>query len=297
MRTPIGAESAEPEPAHRRAEEPERPARRDARVQLRAARRRLLHEHDVLRQPLGQGGQHVAGPQRLARPGRRGRLRPRESRRAADPSAAPTERASSAHTAAGSASSTSSAGLRCASAGSSVTSAIRVPSPTNGPGSNGYWRNTPAPTTSTRSWPPSAVAHPRPPRGQVAGEQRVVLREPGARAERLLPDRAAELLRQLHQRRPGLGASRRPRPPPAPASAPPRPSRPARPRPPARRRARPRTRTGGGRLAVRLGGLRASRPSARSRAPARDPRRASCHARATAAGTSCARAGCSTDTG
>ena len=41
--------------------------------------------------------------------------------------------------------------------------------------------------------------------GEVPGELRVVLREPGAGGERLLPHRAAQPLGQRDQRRPGLG--------------------------------------------------------------------------------------------
>ena len=44
------------------------------------------------------------------------------------------------------------------------------------------------------------LAQARPVGRQVAGEERVVLREPGARAERLLPDRAREPLGQSDER-------------------------------------------------------------------------------------------------
>ena len=61
---------------------------------------------------------------------------------------------------------------------------------------------------------------------QVAGEERMILREAGARAERLLPDRAAEPLGQRDERLPGLGVvgaraddERRARSPPAISSA------------------------------------------------------------------------------
>ena len=53
------------------------------------------------------------------------------------------------------------------------------------------------------------LAQARAARGQVAGEQRMVLREAGRAAERLLEDRAAEALGQRDQRRParvGVGA-------------------------------------------------------------------------------------------
>ena len=49
------------------------------------------------------------------------------------------------------------------------------------------------------------LAQPRPPGGQVAGEERVVLREAGPGAERLLPHRAAEPLRERDERLPTRG--------------------------------------------------------------------------------------------
>ena len=49
------------------------------------------------------------------------------------------------------------------------------------------------------------LAQPRPAGGQVPGEQRVVLREAGARGERLLPDRGAQALGQRDQGGPGGG--------------------------------------------------------------------------------------------
>ena len=49
------------------------------------------------------------------------------------------------------------------------------------------------------------VAQPRAPRRQVAGELRVVLGEAGARAERLLPDRAGEPLGERRERGPAVG--------------------------------------------------------------------------------------------
>ena len=48
------------------------------------------------------------------------------------------------------------------------------------------------------------LAQARPVGGEKAGEQRMILREAGPRAERLLEDRHDEALRQLDERRPGL---------------------------------------------------------------------------------------------
>ena len=50
------------------------------------------------------------------------------------------------------------------------------------------------------------LAHQPPAPVQMPGEQRVVLREPGARAERLLPHGAVQALGQRRQRAPSLGA-------------------------------------------------------------------------------------------
>ena len=58
-----------------RADEAARRGGGDARVQLGPARRRLLEQDRVVRQPLGQRGEHVAGAQRLARARRRRRGR------------------------------------------------------------------------------------------------------------------------------------------------------------------------------------------------------------------------------
>ena len=104
-------------------------------MQLGAARRRLLEQDRVAREPVGQRGEDVAGAQRLAvgraAAGGSGRTRagPLGEGRAS------TAAASAAKIAAGSPSTVSSAGLRCASAGSWVTIAIRVPGSTSGPSS------------------------------------------------------------------------------------------------------------------------------------------------------------------
>ena len=81
MRTPIGAESPNPSPPIAALRNPS-----GRRAGMRACSSGRLDgdsstSTDVLGQALPQGGQHVAGPQRLARPGRRGRLWPREPRR------------------------------------------------------------------------------------------------------------------------------------------------------------------------------------------------------------------------
>ena len=110
-----------------------------------------------------------------------------------------TTRASSAHTAAGWARTARSAVLRCTSAGSWLITATRVPGSTNGPGTNGYCRNAGPPTTSTRSCPWSVSRTRARCGGQVAGEERVVVRERGAGPERFLPHRRREPLRQRHQ--------------------------------------------------------------------------------------------------
>ena len=133
------------------------------------------------------------------------------------------------------------------------------------------------------------LAQPGPAGGQVAGEQRVVLREAGAGGERLLPHRRRQPLGQRDQRGPGrrvvrVGADHQ------------------------RGRARPRQQVGqlverrgvrrgargAARRARRSRRRRRARPSrrwARSPARARAPSFASCQARATAPGTSWARAG------
>ena len=175
-------------------------------MQLRPARRRLLHEHHVLRQPLGQRGQHVAGPQRLARPGRRGRLRPREPRRRRIRTRADRARQLRAHR--------RRLGQQHQLRGAAVRLG-RVAGHERDPGVLAHERpglervlaEHPRPHHQHEVVAGQRVAHPGAPRGQVAGEQRVVLGEPGPRAERLLPDRAAELLRQLHQRRPRVPES------------------------------------------------------------------------------------------
>ncbi len=152
-----------------------------------------------------------------------------------------------------------------------------------------------APTTSTTSCGASA-SRSRGARRQVPGEQRMVLREAGAAAERLLPHGAAEVLGQRDQGRPALLAvgaradhDRRPRRAPRAARRAPR-RRPGRPPRSASaicgrssRAARPRART--------------SRPSARSRSPGPRPVAASWWARTIAPGTSCARAGWSSTRG
>ena len=195
---------AEAEPAHRGAEEPERGPGREQPVQVGAARRRLLDDDGLGREPLRQRGHHVRGPQRLAarrgpaggtgRLGRRGRRGPggqalreggahgggagddRELHRAVvgvlevvgdqrDRRAGVDERALLVGVL---------AEHRGADGQHDVVAGQRL-------------------------------AQPRPAGGQVPGEQRVVLREAGARGERLLPDRGAQALGQRDQRGPGGG--------------------------------------------------------------------------------------------
>ena len=235
-------------------------------------------------------GEDVRGAQRLAR---------RRAARAAAGGATTRRRRARARRhdaqrarrrpAPGAASTARSALLRCTSA--RVAADHRddaCPASTNGPAMNGYCRNTGAPTASTRSCGASVSRRRDAVGRQVAGEQRVILREPGARAERLLPDRAREPLGQRDERLPGLGV----------VGARPDDERRARARrrraPRARRRRRrrrPRRAHDAARRGalVRLAGLgEPSRPSARSRAPgplAGDGLVA--RARAIAPGTSC----------
>ena len=101
------------------------------------------------------------------------------------------------------ASTTSSAALRCASSGSSVITATRVPGLVERPGDEGVLpeRRRPYHEDSVEWLEDGAQLGPV--GRQVTGEARVVLREPGPRAERLLPDRRVEPLRELDERLPG----------------------------------------------------------------------------------------------
>ena len=116
--------------------------------------------------------------------------------------------ASWAQIAAGEASTARSAGLRCASAGSSVTTTTLVPDSTSGPGANGYCRKTGAPTLKHEVPAGQGGAEPGAVGREEAGKEWVVLRKAGAGAERLLPDRAAQPLRQPGERGPGIGVGR-----------------------------------------------------------------------------------------
>ena len=136
IRRPIEPADPEAEAAVGAADEPERRAGGDPLVELGPARGRLLDQHRVARQPLGQRGEHVAA--RSGSPGAGG------GGRAAAGAAAPAVRrsrwascsASAAQAAPPAPPRASSHGLRWASAGSSVITATRVPGATSGPGSS-----------------------------------------------------------------------------------------------------------------------------------------------------------------
>ena len=195
----------EAEAAHGGAQRAERLARRQAHEQLGPVRRRLLDHRS-----------RCAGCARRSRRRRARRAaarRPPEARagRAAArrgdgvPERAGSARASSAHTGPGAASTARSALLRCTSAGSSLTIATRRAGLDERPGDERvlpeHRRADGEHEVVRRQRLAQADAVGR----QVAGEQRVILREPGARAERLLPDRAREPLGQRDERLPGLG--------------------------------------------------------------------------------------------
>ena len=204
MRTPIAAGQREAEPAHRRAEEPERRPRGNARVQLRAVGRRLLDQH-------ASRGSRSARAARTC-PARSGSPSAGGDGGAglangsgADPIRGGTVRASSAQTAAGEASTASSAGLRCTSAGipaddGDTCSALHQRA--------GLVRVLAEDRRTDRDHEVvgrERPTQPGPVRGQVTCELRVILGEARAGAEGLLPDRAPDALRQRDQRRPCLG--------------------------------------------------------------------------------------------
>ena len=279
----------EAEAAHRRAQRAERLARRQAREELGAVRRGLL-EDDRVRASRSATAANTcparsgcAGRRRVGRRGtRERRRRPRVPRR-------DDARELGAH-GPGGASTARSAVLRCTSAASWLTTTTRRPGLHERPRHEGVLperRRTDGKHDVVRR---ERLAKARPVGGQVAGEQRVILRESRAAAERLLPDRAGEPLGERDDRRPGFvvvdprAADER-----GPLRAVDELRRARRQGPASAARART-TRRGAARSS---GGAASgpSRPSARSRAPARvrSPPRGR-HARSTP-GTLCARSG------
>ena len=130
-------------------------------MQLGAARRRLLEQDRVARQALGERGEHVAGAQRLAgggRRGRRGALRAARRRARARVDRLGERRADRG---------------RVAEHGELDRAAVRLlrvlrddrdpraRRRTSGPASYGYWRSAPVPTTSTASCGREHLAQPR----------------------------------------------------------------------------------------------------------------------------------------
>ena len=134
-----------------RADEAQRRGGGDPRVQLGAARRRLLEQDRVAREPLGERGEDVAGAAAARRVAAAAAAAGGVRCGVRRPGRASTASASAAQIAAGAPSTASSTGLRCASSGSCVTSASRVLGSTSGPGSYGYWRSAPVPTIRTAS--------------------------------------------------------------------------------------------------------------------------------------------------
>ena len=177
----------------------------DARVQLGAAGGRLLQQRGVARQAVGERLEDVRGraaarrarAAAAARGARAARCRSRARRR---PRRALRRRA------AGSPSTARSAGLRCASSGSCVTTAIRVPSCDQRARVVRVLAERAGAGDEHDVVGRERLPQPRAARGQVAGELRMVLREAGGAAERLLVDGAAEALRERGQRRPAGGA-------------------------------------------------------------------------------------------
>ena len=192
---------AEAQPAHRRAQEPERLARRQAHEQLRPRGGRLLHQHRVGREALCERRQHVAPAQRLA-----GRRRCRCGRALHRLGSRP--RGLRQHT----------YELRTEGRGSRQHG--QVDRAAVGLGLVvGDHRHSRArlderaglvgvlPEHRRAHRQDQVVSRERPaqppaPGRQVPREARVVLRKAGARAESLLPDRAGQPLRQLDEGRP-----------------------------------------------------------------------------------------------
>ena len=179
----------EAEHAHR-AHEAERRGGGDAGVQLRAARR-ASPRRGSRRAAAASASAASTWPARSGSPASGGAggagVAAAATIRFAPRSTAP---ASAAQIAAGSPITASSTGLRCASSGSCGDARRRAcPSRTSGPASYGYWRNAPRADDEHDVVRRERVAQPGAAGGQVPGEQRVVLREAGPGAERLLPDR------------------------------------------------------------------------------------------------------------
>ena len=196
---PVGARHPQPdrgrqgeaEHAHG-AHEPERRGRGHARVQLGAAGGRLLDEDRVARQALGEGGEHVAGAERLA-VGGRGRGRRAAERLAGDLTLVDLRGQRGAD------------GGGVAEHGELDGAAVRL---------LGVLGDDRHPRARARQRPGiervlaqragadhehdvvggEHLAQPRATGGQVAGEPRMVLREAGLAAERLLEHRAGEPL-------------------------------------------------------------------------------------------------------
>ena len=249
-----------------RADEAERLGRRDARVQLRAARRRLLEQDRVVRQALGQRGEHVAGAHRLA--GLRRRRRGRALAGRPGGGGASVDRLGQRGADRG----------RLAEHGEVDRAAVGLRGVLRDDGDArarlderpfviGVLPEGARPHDEEGVVGAEHLAQPRPPGRQVPGEARMVLREAGLASERLLPHRAAEALRERT-------SAAQPAAPSAPAPATiagasaaragPRARRPT----PGRRRSSAAAWRGRGSRAAPAP-ARSSRPSGRSRSPGR----------------------------
>ena len=287
----------EPEPAHGRAERAERLARRQAHEQLGTVRRRLLDHDRIAREALGQRREDVGRAQRLAG-GRRSRRRGRHANGAGGASVARGQDARQLGAHRPGRRQHREVGRAPVHLGAIAARPSRrvVPAFTNGPGTNGYWRKTGAPTASTTSCGASVSRR----RTRSAGRWPANSGWSCGKPARALKDSCQtghiEPLGERDQRLPGVGVVRA------------RTDDDRRALGPAMSAAssatavavcRPSTND-----AARRGALvrphphrRASRPSARSRAPARARSPPRARARAIAPGTSCGRTGSSTQTG
>ena len=204
MRTPIVPGQGEAEAAHRGAEEAERRAGRDARVELGPARRRLLDEDGVGRQALGQRGENVAGAQRLAGLRRRRAARAWRTARAAGRRARrqPLDQAAADRARLGQEGELRRAAVRLGGVvGDEREARARVDERA---GLVGVLAEDRRADGEDRVVGGERLAQPRAAGGKVAGEERVVLREARAGAEGLGAHRARQALGERDERGPAL---------------------------------------------------------------------------------------------
>ena len=253
IRTPTAAGRPKPSPPMAALRKPSGARAGQQAVQVGAARRRLLDDDRVGRDPLRQRGHHVRRPQRLARAAEAARRRRAAARRAAAAGRAGAPRGR-AQTAAGSATTASCTGLWWASSAVVGDQRDRVPGSTAAPARRGTGgtpgrrrrprrRGRPAP----RAAAPGRRAGARRTAGGPAGSRR------GRRTTPATP--ALQPLGQRDQGGPGAGGRpRRPRPP-APGRGAAPAGRPAPRRPPGRRPPRARSCARSGELERVVGGL------------------------------------------